>query len=130
MIDHGDGTVTDERTGLMWEQWPSNQRYTWDNATQRIAELNAATLGGHTDWRLPELWELVSLVDYTRTNPAIDPIFMTVAYFYWSATTYADDPDYAWYVDFFNGYVGTGFKADDFYVRAVRAGSGKLNASS
>jgi hypothetical protein len=124
MIDHSNGTITDERTGLMWEQHPSSQRYTWKQATNsRIADLNAVQLGGHADWRLPTIQELVSLVDYTRVNPAIDPIFgQTAADGYWSATTYATGPDFAWYVGFNDGFVNFYYKDNFYYVRAVRAG--------
>ena len=125
MIDHGNGTITDDRTGLMWEQHPTEQRYTWEDATRiRINDLNAARLGGHDDWRLPTIQELVSLVDYARCRPAVDPVFVTVADFYWSATTYATGPGYAWVVDFNGGNVGVGLgKGVGSYVRAVRAGS-------
>jgi hypothetical protein len=117
-IDHGNGTGTDEHTGLMWELHPITTRYTWEDATRiRIADLNAAQLGGYTDWRLPTLQELVSLVDYTRHDPAIDPIFTTVANYYWSATTNADYPYDAWFVYFFNGDVDFAHKGYFYYVR-------------
>ena len=123
MRDNHDGTVTDERTGLMWEQGLCPRRYTWADATKvRIAELNVAALGGHTDWRLPTRAELVSLVDDTRLDPAIDPIFSCQSSFYWSATTYQNDPSFAWVVFFFDGNVGASDKAS-LYVRGVRGGS-------
>jgi len=125
MIDHGNGTITDDRTGLMWEQHPTEQRYTWEDATRiRINDLNAARLGGHDDWRLPTIQELVSLVDYARCRPAVDPVFVTVAGLYWSATTSATDPTDAWFVSFSFGHVFDGDAKGSFsYVRAVRAGS-------
>ena len=124
MRDNHDGTVTDERTGLMWEQGLCPRRYTWADATKvRIAELNVAALGGHTDWRLPTRAELVSLVDDTRLDPAIDPIFSCPSNVYWSATTYQDVPSFAWFVDFLVGYVFANNKTNDSYVRGVRGGS-------
>ena len=124
MMNHADGTVTDERTGLMWEQRPSDTRYSWADATGvRIAELNASTLGGHTDWRLPELWELVSLVDYARSNPAIDPLLSCQSTTYWSATTYQPSPSTAWGVYFYDGYVSAYNKSFSSAVRGVRGGS-------
>ena len=123
-VDHGNGTVTDTQTGLMWEQHPIATRYTWKKVPQRIADLNGVyQLGGHGDWRLPTGQELVSLVDYTRYDPAIDPIFTTVANSYWSATTNATAPNFAWVVTFDFGFVNDSLKADFHYVRAVRAGS-------
>ena len=124
MRDNHDGTVTDERTGLMWEQGLCPRRYTWADATKvRIAELNVAALGGHTDWRLPTRAELVSLVDDTRYDPAIDPLFSCQSNDYWSATTYQFNPSYAWYVYFYDGYVYAGSKGGTDYVRGVRGGS-------
>lgn len=125
MIDHGDGTVTDERTGLMWEQHPNEALYSWEDATQiRINDLNAARLGGHDDWRLPTVQELVTLVDYSRHHPAIHPIFATAADGYWSSTTVATFPSYAWLVYFGGGDVGSlNVKSGSGYVRAVRGGS-------
>ena len=124
MIDHGDGTVTDERTGLMWEQHPNEALYSWEDATQiRINDLNAARLGGHDDWRLPTVQELVTLVDYSRHHPAIHPIFATAANDYWSSTTDATYPTLAWFVGFDGGYVDDDGKSGSKYVRAVRGGS-------
>ena len=122
MIDNDDGTITDSATELMWERAGSDTKYNHDAAVARCGDL---TLAGHTDWRLPTIRELISIVDYERRNLAIHPAFKTAARFYWSATTFAMFPDFAWYVDFFNGFVGSGNKDFDFYVRAVRTGSSK-----
>lgn len=124
MIHHGKGTVMDPRTGLIWEQHPSDMKYTWKQATdKRIVEINTMQLGGHTDWRLPELQELVSIVDYMRFNPACDPILMCQSSRYWSATTYQVLPSGAWLVNFFDGIVYATSKPINFYVRGVRGGS-------
>ena len=120
-IDNGDNTVTDERTGLMWEQAGSDTRYNYNAAMARCCDL---TLAGHTDWRLPTIQELFSIVDFERRRPAIDPVFTTVADSYWSATTCATNPFYAWYVSFYSGNVlDFNDKSSLNYVRAVRAGS-------
>ena len=124
MIDHGNGTVTDERTGLMWEQGLCPVRYAWVDATKvRIAELNAAALGGHTDWRLPTRAELVSLIEDTRHDPWCDPILTCQSSIYWSATTCQDDPSSAWLVFFLDGDVYADVKGNTYYVRGVRGGS-------
>jgi hypothetical protein len=59
--DNGDGTVTDNVTGLMWQQQavPSTT-YAQSNPTSYCQSL---TLGGHADWRLPSIIELLSIVD-------------------------------------------------------------------
>ena len=76
MIVHGDGTVTDERTGLVWQQ-SDRPRATWAEAMASSA----------LPWRLPTVAELVSLVDYGRREPAIDSAtFACAQERYWTAT--------------------------------------------
>src|SRR5262245_4442605 len=82
--DNRDGTVTDNNTGLMWEKKSRDGSihdvgvgYTWDNAfAVHIAGLNAgAGFAGHTDWRLPNVKELQSLINYERIFPAVSEAF-------------------------------------------------------
>ncbi len=104
---------------------------------QWVAQLNADNFAGHHDWRIPNVKELQSIVDYGTDSPAVAAAFntncgvaactvktcsCTQSTHYWSATTGAGDPDGAWYVGFFNGLVGTDFKSTNGYVRAVRSG--------
>ena len=77
-VSHGDGTVTDTLTGLMWMQ---NARLnvwtvTWDEALQLVIDLNDSVTApllpaGYTDWRLPNINELESLIDYDSLRPAL-----------------------------------------------------------
>ena len=120
VIDNGDGTITDLKTGLMWEQRHSGSTYTWEEAVNAVAESRFA---GYSDWRLPVMWELITIVDYSRSGPAIDPIFKAVANNYWSATANATFPLGALFVDFNVGSVNSNFKSSFYYVRAVRTGS-------
>jgi hypothetical protein len=124
--DNGDGTVTDKSTGLIWQK-DSTCGMTWDQA---LAYCDSLSLGGYTDWRLPNIKELRSLVDYCRYNPAINSIYFldTANSWYRSSTTYASYTDEAWGVHFDHGY-GAGFgsgthskKNSDQCVRAVRGG--------
>ena len=101
-IEQGDGTLIDTATGLMWQQATAPGTYTWQEALAYCENLN---LAGHTDWRLPDRNELQSIVDYSRYNPPIDPLFSAVASYYWSSTTYAYVTYGAWIVDFNDGYV-------------------------
>ena len=89
-----------------------------------VADVNAAGLCGHSDWRLPRYPELLSIVDYGRVNPAIDPTWFpnTPASDFWSASAYAGNSYYAWYVHFSLGFAGSYVKYDGFQVRLVRAG--------
>jgi hypothetical protein len=121
-VDNGDGTVTDTCTGLMWQQEtaPGGVSYSWQEALQYCEGLE---LGGHTDWRLPNVRELQSIVDYGRYEPAIDPIFGAVSGWYWSSSTSVFFPGGAWVVVFGDGFVNVDYKGIDFYfVRAVRTG--------
>ena len=113
-IDNGD-TVTDTKTGLMWSKLGTDKTYTWDEAVELCMKIT-----GHNDWRLPTIEELFSIVDYSRYNPAIDTVFKCEPSVYWSSTTYAYRPSYAWIVLFYGGYVYYEYKTYDYYVRAVR----------
>lgn len=65
--DNGDGTVTDNVTGLMWQQNPGDKK-TWIQAVNGLDDFNAEALGGYSDWRLPTIKELYSLVQYTGVH--------------------------------------------------------------
>jgi hypothetical protein len=119
-VDNGDGTVTDACTNLMWqkETTPDTYTYTWQQVLQYCDSLE---LAGHADWRLPNVRELQSIVDYGRYDPAIDPVFGAVSGWYWSSSTSVNYPNVAWSVHFGDGDVYNGFDKD-FHssVRAVR----------
>lgn len=98
--NNGDGTVTDNSTGLMWQQADDGNEYNWQEALQYAEN---SKLAGHTDWRLPNTKELQSIVDYDATSfPAIDDVFScteitdetangTNGYgWYWTGTTHGD----------------------------------------
>ncbi len=134
-VDNDDGTVTDTCTGLMWQKDTADvnddgqidfpgDTLPWCDALSYCENLSFA---GHDDWRLPNARELQSIVDYGRSNPAIDPVFGALLEFYWSSTSYAETANDAWGVGFHVGYVGIRVKLGDFefsfnYVRAVRSG--------
>lgn len=144
--DNGNGTITDNNTGLVWEKksddgsiHDKDTTYTWDNAfLLHVAGLNQAAFAGHTDWRLPNVKELESIVDYENSIPAVTPAFnnncaasctvLTCSCTavsndnYWSSTTYAFVPGFAWVVFFGNGDVDNALKANNNSVRAVRGG--------
>jgi hypothetical protein len=118
-VDNQNGTVMDNCTGLVWQKDTADVPATyWCNAVDYCADLNFA---GHDDWRLPNVRELQSIVDYGRV-PAIDPIFGTFAPAYWSSTSHANVPAGAWLVDSGGGSVIYDGKGRNAYVRAVRSG--------
>jgi hypothetical protein len=71
-VDNKNGTVTDTRTGLVWQQADDGVARTWADAGPYCENL---VLGGYGDWRLPRIDELETLVDYSRYDPAIYPVF-------------------------------------------------------
>jgi hypothetical protein len=101
--DNGDGTVTDNVTGLQWQQAAPATTYTQAAA---LAYCTGLSLGGHTDWRLPSYVELFSIVDFGAYNPSINGTVFpgTPADYFWSSTPYAGASGGAWVVFFNFGY--------------------------
>ena len=130
--DHGNGTVTDLATGLIWKQCAEGLSgagcaagsvaiLTWPQALQRAAD---ADFAGSTLWRLPNKKELASLVEWRCVDPAINARFFpnTPAAWFWSSSPVANRSDCAWRVTFYGGHVDYGVKDDARYVRLVRGG--------
>jgi hypothetical protein len=91
-----------------------------------VDDLNAAHFGGYSDWRLPTIKELDSIVDLSilYPGPTINTVYFpnTAASWYWSSPTYAPSTNGAWVVYFHNGYDSSHNKSHSGYVRAVRGG--------
>lgn len=115
--------VRDAVTGLVWTRAPLEGQHQW-KAAHRAAE--SCALCGQAGWRLPTVAELLTLVDYSRVEPAIDTSFFTEASnWYWTSTPYAPSPSgSAWVVIFYLGYSGWSRQFHEGRVRAVRAGEG------
>lgn len=145
-VDNGDGTITDTRTGLMWEKLSDDGSihdkdsfYSWANAfATKVATLNGGGgFAGYTDWRVPNVNEIQSIVNYGAVNPSVSPAFntgcapactvltcsCTRSDFYWSSSTSQNNPQQAWIGNFFGGFVELTSKTFNSYVRAVRGGS-------
>lgn len=119
-LDNGDGTAMDIYTGLMWQKETAPGTYNWQDALIYCENLE---LAGHTDWRLPNLLELQSIVDFGRFTPAIDPVFEAWSGWYWSSSSFAYYPARAWNVFFNSGVLDIRvYKSDQGLVRAVRGG--------
>jgi hypothetical protein len=117
------GLVLDRLTQLTWQRAPYPDLLDWQAATDHCACL---TLGGHDDWRLPSRIELVSLADYTRANPAIDPVAFpgTPDEWFWSSSRRPDsDPPTAFYVAYFDGNTHRAALDVPYRVRCVRGGT-------
>jgi len=141
--DNGNGTVTDNLTGLIWLKNAnctdtvggvdkSGGTLTWANALTWSNNLANGDCGltdssSAGDWRLPNIRELSSLTDFSQSVPALpsDHPFTGVQTSnseYWSSTTAKYTNDNAWYVYMFNGRLGDVAKTFPHYVWPVRRG--------
>ncbi|CAK8722426.1 hypothetical protein GCAAIG_12085 [Candidatus Electronema halotolerans] len=146
-IDHGDGTVTDTKTGLMWKRCLEGlegvnceegkvKTYTWNEAVERFKNVEYA---GYSDWRLPTIDELKTLVHCSKgvadkesgrcnegsERPMINQQAFPNAeakFVVWSGSPYADNSGYAWFVSFL--YSGSYYdvRVNSYAVRLVRGG--------
>jgi len=125
-VDISSVTV-DNVTRLMWITNPETDAgmgglYTWTNA---IAACEGASYAGYLDWRLPNVRELLSIVNYQNMSPAINTSAFpgTRSNYYWTSTTYVSSSASVWGVDFLAGVVSIGSsKTGTSYVRCVRRG--------
>lgn len=100
LVDNGDGSVTDHFSGLTWQQTDDGERRDWKQA---LAYCEGLRLAGREDWRLPNIKELQSLVDYGRAAPALDTRVLgqrDPAGWFWSSTSHGDNLTQAEYICF------------------------------
>ncbi len=92
--DNGNGSVTDQVTGLTWQATDGGEM-TWSSAGAYCQNL---VLAGASDWRLPWSWELFSILNHDRVNPALDTTYFpaTDAQYWWAAEEQAGDTSKAW----------------------------------
>jgi hypothetical protein len=160
--DNGDGTITDLNTGLMWEKKDDSggihdmdNNYSWSTGSNAmdgtivtmfldtlndVAGGGANCFAGYCDWRIPNVKELQSIVDYEVSSPSIDPAFhqsatctgcadvtlatcsCTSSNYHWVSTTFTDGTRSAWLVRFTFGGLFSDGKGTFRRVRAVRGG--------
>lgn len=130
-IDHGDGTLTHKYTGLMWKKCVEGlngvdcatgtaSMYSWQEALQLA---DGHSFAGYSDWRMPNIKELTSIVERSCYDPAIN------------LTVFSNDPDShvwsgspaafgdsAWFVRFYDGNVSSSSRGRNYRVRLVRGG--------
>ena len=117
----GSNTVVDQGTGLEWQKSDDGTARNWQNG---LAYCENLSLDSKTDWRLPNIRELKSIVDIRRFYPAVDPVFTSQMAYYWSATTVTNCPTTsAWTVSFANGDDNWYVKTTAYPVRCVRGGT-------
>ena len=148
-VDNNDGTVTDRLTGLIWLQETHCTRYfpldpsgpyarPWESAVAACNLLRNGYCGlsdgsQFGDWRMPNIKELLSLIDFSQTVPALPPSFprSASASIYsldtvWSSTTYnystGTPQGDAWHLDFYNGAIDHKDKESINGIWPVRGG--------
>lgn len=124
--DHGD-SVTDKLTGLMWVKAPhalsgNSSGQAWQDAVDYCNRLDH---GGYSDWRLPNIREIDSLISYGRYYTALpsEHPFIGIRFSnYWSSTTHVGYADRAWFVYLHHGNVSLSVKSNTYDVWPVRSG--------
>ena len=162
-VDNGDGTITDLNTFLIWEKkvagdsvvnlanlhdadnayiWSDELGFMLSTAWDWLDDVNAeggTGFAGHDDWRIANVKELLSIIDYEQASPAVGVVWdsgtcaactivtdpscsCTANADYWSSTTRVANPAQAWAVGFQNGDIAQRSKSSSNHVRAVRGG--------
>jgi hypothetical protein len=130
-----DEIVVDRLTGLAWTKNANVAEFplTWPEALVWVAQMNRERTFGFSDWRLPNRRELRSLLDHQSRKPALPqghPFNGVFLSWYWTSTTAAIQPAYAWYVHTEGGRMFYGGKNQAFLLWPVRGeGFGILPAT-
>jgi hypothetical protein len=132
-----DGTILDQNTGLLWVQnadmigtsYPNfdqdgvsfDGNVSWAHALAFVDKMNDGTYGnfGYKDWRLPNVMEMITLVDYGRYKPAANPVFTSVGDEYWTSTPYTAETSYSYTVVMKDGLINS--RAQTSYYAKVLA---------
>jgi hypothetical protein len=137
-VDNGNSTVTDTRNALVWQKnvpttfagcsWMSGAACTWDEAKAYCGNIGSSLPG--SGWRLPTYAELESIVDFTRTNPAIDPTTFpnTPVPLYWTASPLAGSSGYAWAIHFDFHQSASAPTSYPYFARCVRSSTPAITA--
>ena len=108
-IDNKDGTVTDKVTGLMWQKSGSSSSLENRAAKKYIKHLNEQRFAGHSDWRLPNVEQLASLIEKDQINGVyLDPVFSNKQTSCWTVDEYQPDRQAyrgSWVVNFKRGQI-------------------------
>ena len=124
----GDDVVIDRATGLMWAAdgndagCNSGNTILWGPA---ITYAEGLTFAGFTDWRVPNVKELMSIINFSLSSPTIDntKFVNTYSNYYWTSTTNIPNTIAAWYITFGFGFVlSTSKTFFDVRLRCVRGG--------
>jgi len=122
--DNSKEVVIDSDTKLMWQD-NSEAKTKVLNWIDAVNYCESLTLAGYSDWRLPNIIELKSITDLSKSSNAIDDAFVNILYgtntYYWSSSTVNSSPFYAWVIYFLSGEDWWGDKdSESLRVRCVR----------
>ena len=119
--ENGDGTITDNYTGLIWQKIQNATTLTWEEA---LIYATGLSLGGKSDWRVPNIRELQSLNDEKLVKPSFDKnIFSNIlSGNFWSSTSQVNTPTRAWDINVDYGIVSYSDKTIRENVLCVRGG--------
>ncbi len=138
-----DGTILDKKSGLQWMRCPlgmeldgqegscsgAASRYSWFDARNEVAGFNRHGFAGKRDWRMPQIDELMTLVDKGCFNPAIvNEVFpRTPPSAFWAVEEVAQEQPrtWGWVAHFYHGSQYVSNKAKEWPVRLVRGQLGK-----
>lgn len=135
--DNQDGTITDLKTNLTWQKCSvglsgaacttgTATQFTWLTASQHVLSVND---DDGTDWRLPSVAELRTLIDDACYDAAINPNYFPATETtirYWTSTPYfadssvQNDAKKAWYIDFAQGLENSADKDQSYVIRLVK----------
>jgi hypothetical protein len=118
-LDNKNGTTTDQLTGLIWQQVPTDSM-TWEQA---LITAEALSLGGSNLWRMPNIKELQSISEATIYNPSINKTYFSgiSTSQFWSSTSLSNQSTKAWYLDTQYGITSQVVKTNKLRLLAVRS---------
>ena len=112
--------VLDKKNSIYWQDnlFSEKSSEDWDDAVEYCNKLVLNTMN---KWRLPTFNELLSIVDYTRVDPAINPVFDYVNEgTYWTSVDFSATVSRAWTIDFRTGKTYYSYKTTNHSVRCVK----------
>lgn len=114
------GVTLDKTTGLEWQQEDSNTDYLFANANQYCSNL---VLDAKSDWRLPSIKELLSIVNLNESDPTVNQTVFpnTESAAYWSVTDFRLGAGQRWAINFFRGTKSTPTESSTMRARCVRS---------
>jgi hypothetical protein len=129
LLNNNDGTVTDRSTGLIWQQNDDRTKHSWKDSLTYCEGLELPAQSSQKDWRLPNIKELDSIIDRSRSNPVLDTTFFPIngeksSQNHWTSTVLSNPNSgvEAWYVNFWSGVIGNTLRSNKFLVLCVRGG--------